>query len=63
MKIIKYGTMPNNQVRSFVCKKCGTLFQATAVEYQRAMEIYTEDKIKYKCRCPLCNLWVYDIGS
>lgn len=60
MQIIKYGSIPTNKVKRFTCKTCGTIFDATAVEYQRAMEIYIDNEIKYKCRCPLCNKWVYE---
>ena len=60
MKIIRRGHKPTIPTITFDCGTCETIFEAEKGEYVACDQMeYMHDGLKYKCKCPVCQNWVY----
>lgn len=51
MVIIRQGHIPEDKVK-FICRRCGTVFEAGIGEYKRA---FWHNGYIYNAACPLCG--------
>lgn len=55
MKILKRGDI-RLKTKTFECKGCGTVYEATEKEYTAADSLaYLHDGITAYCDCPICK--------
>lgn len=60
MKIIKWGNEqkrkePASNIKRFVCKNCGCIFEASKQEY----DMYAYYNGPDQCKCPCCGMLVH----
>lgn len=54
IRIIKRGEIPMIQKR-FICRYCGTLFDADKRAYRSAGQMAYLEGLNYCCKCPVCG--------